>query len=64
MQTDKNTKDIAVDLLSEPLEVISLGLESFATDLSEQQIPVIHLDWSPPAGGDVQLAELLSKLGA
>lgn len=68
MQTDNNTQDStednAVDLLSEPLEVISLGLEGFASELAEQQVPVTHLEWSPPAGGDVQLAEILSKLGA
>lgn len=64
VQNNTNTKENASDLLAEPLEVISVGLEGFATDLRNQDIPVIHLDWTPPAGGDPYLAELLSKLGA
>ena len=53
----------AQDLLSAP-RIINIGLESFADDLSTQGVETVHVDWSPPAGGDPELATLLSKLGA
>jgi len=51
-------------LLSRPVKVISIGLESFATELKAQGREVVHVQWSPPAGGDARLAALLSKLGS
>jgi hypothetical protein len=50
-------------LLQSALRVVNIGLESFAQDLASVGAPVIHMDWSPPAGGDPELADLLSKLG-
>ncbi len=50
-------------LLDEPLRVVNIGLEGFATELEQQGVKVIQVDWSPPAGGDTKLANLLSKLG-
>ena len=50
-------------LLSQPIKVINVGLEGFANELSDQGIPVLQVKWTPPAGGDAKLAELLSKLG-
>lgn len=50
-------------LLEQPLKVINIGLEGFATDLDRHGVEVVHVDWTPPAGGDPELAELLSKLG-
>jgi len=38
------------------------GLESFADDLRAQGVPVIQLDWRPPAGGNERLAALLDAL--
>jgi hypothetical protein len=52
------------DLLDSPLEVINVGLEGFAEELLADGGEVVHVDWSPPAGGDVEMAKLLSKLGA
>ena len=49
-------------LLSEPLVVISLGLELFADALRVAGVPVIHVDWRPPAGGDPRLVALLAAL--
>ena len=49
--------------LNTPLRVVNIGLESFAEELKEQGVPVVHVDWVPPAGGDPKLAALLSKLG-
>jgi len=49
-------------LLSEKLNVINIGLEQFSTGLQQMDVPVVHLDWKPPAGGNIRLATLLSKL--
>jgi len=51
-------------LLSSPLEVINVGLELFAESLAAQHVPVIHLDWRPPAGGKKHLQDLLERLEA
>ncbi len=53
----------AAKLLNTPVRVINVGLEGFATELKEQGIPVTHVQWQPPAGGDEKLAALLAKLG-
>jgi len=50
-------------LLTGPLKVVNVGVEDFAEDLNLRGIETIHVDWSPPAGGDIQLAALLAKLG-
>ena len=42
--------------------VINLGLELFATQLAAHGVPVVHVDWRPPAGGDTRLASLLERL--
>ncbi len=52
------------DLLEAEIKVVNLGLESFAAELAAAGVPVIHVDWAPPAGGDPELAGLLAKLGA
>mgnify|MGYP003589233481 CR=1 FL=1 len=46
-------------LLMESLNVITLGLESFAEDLNKMAVPHIQLDWRPPAGGNPELVRLL-----
>ena len=51
------------DLFSAPPRVVNLGLEAFARDLEAEGAAVVHLDWSPPAGGDPGLARLLARLG-
>lgn len=56
-------KSKIADLLKADLTVINVGLEDFAVELRSQNVDVVHVDWSPPAGGNVKLAALLSKLG-
>ncbi len=51
------------NLLEENLRVINIGLERFAWELDQQGVEVVHVDWSPPAGGNSKIADLLSKLG-
>lgn len=48
--------------LGAPLRAINLGLEIFAQDLAAAGVPVVHLDWRPPAGGDPALVALLARL--
>jgi len=50
-------------LLKGPVKVVNVGLESFEKDLLSCGAEVVHLQWSPPAGGDSELAGLLAKLG-
>ncbi len=51
------------DLLTTPLRVINVGLKGLAESLKVLEVPVVQVDWRPPAGGDPKLADLLSKLG-
>ena len=55
-------KPVPQSLLNGPPQVINLGLASFADELTKQGTAVVHVDWSPPARGDVELANLLSEL--
>ena len=50
--------------LTSKVEVINIGLEGFARDLKRQGTPAVHVDWSPPAGGNPKLLALLSKLNS
>lgn len=50
-------------LLKKPIKVINVGLDGFSRELTDRGVPVVQVQWSPPAGGDPKLAELLSKLG-
>jgi len=50
------------DLLSAEIRVINVGLEGFALDLAKLGVPVLHVQWSPPAGGDPRRAALLAAL--
>ena len=49
-------------LLAAAPRVVNVGLELFAEDLARQGANVVHVRWSPPAGGDARLADLLAKL--
>jgi hypothetical protein len=51
-------------MLGLPPRVISLGLDLFADTLERLGVPVVHLAWSPPAGGDPRLVGLLDRLRA
>lgn len=53
----------AADLLQSDVQVVNVGLAGFAQDLQALGVPVQDVDWSPPAGGDPELASLLSKMG-
>ncbi len=46
-------------LFGDKLEVINIGLPSFADTLRGQNTPVAHVDWRPAAFGDAELSALL-----
>ena len=52
------------ELLDTEIRVVNIGLEDFFRDLKNRGVAVVHVDWSPPAGGDPKLTKLLAKLGA
>ena len=49
-------------ILSGHLIVINIGLKGFAESLAEQEVDVVQVDWTPPAGGDQELIDLLENL--
>ncbi len=53
---------VCAELLQSRPRVINLGLAVFAIDLDAQDVDVVHVNWRPPAGGDEDLARLLSML--
>ena len=56
---DKPTPQL---LLEGPPRVINIGLSSFADDLKKQNAEMVNIDWSPPARGNIELANILAKL--
>ena len=48
-------------VLDQPLRVVNVGLELFASELEIAGVPVVHVDWRPPAGGP-GVAALLARL--
>ena len=56
---EKNTPH---SLLEGPPRVINIGLTSFADDLKKQDAEIVNIDWSPPARGNIELANILAKL--
>lgn len=49
-------------LLAEPPVVINVGLKGFAASLEQQGVEVVQVDWTPPAGGDQEMIDLLEEL--
>ena len=49
-------------LLSTPVAAINLGVEDFAESLEAQDAQVVHVNWTPPAGGDPEIIAILDKI--
>jgi len=69
MQSDTNPsaakpENRGSDLLTSPVKVVNVGLESFSQQLRSIGVPVVHVSWTPPANGDPKLADIVSKMGA
>jgi FdrA protein len=54
--------DTFKSLLAGKLKIVNIGVVDFAESVEEQMAEVIHIDWTPPAGGDAEMLELLDKL--
>ena len=52
------------ELFANQLKCVNLGLESFYDALKIQGVTSAHVEWKPPAGGDMRLIEILAKLNA
>lgn len=50
------------DLFNSQLKAVNLGNEGFAKELKNIGIETIHLDWKPPARGEVELIKSLDVL--
>lgn len=50
------------DLFASRLTVINIGAPLFKDDLAAQNVPVVQLDWRPPAGGRPELIAALDAL--
>jgi len=50
------------DLLQTRPVFVNVGVMGFGDSLREAGYEVVQVDWSPPAGGDPQLASLLDDL--
>jgi hypothetical protein len=48
-------------LFNTPLQVINIGIGDFAETLRQQAVPVVEVEWQPPAGGDAPLVEILKQ---
>jgi len=49
-------------IFNENLKVVNIGIESFFDSMNDQNIPVVHVEWKPPAGGNEKLIDILEKL--
>ncbi len=49
-------------IINQEVKVINIGIDSFYRDLKDLGVDVVHVDWRPPAGGDVKLMDILDKL--
>ena len=50
-------------LLNTEIKAINVGIQLFAETLKQQDVKVIHVDWSPPALGNKDLLKILDRLG-
>ncbi len=50
------------DLLQKAPVFLNVGARVFGDSLREAGYEVVYVDWSPPAGGDVRMADLLDEL--
>ncbi len=50
------------DMLRDGIVAVNLGLREFGESLEKQGVTVAHVEWTPPAGGDQEMIDLLDKL--
>lgn len=57
-------KPVDLSTLQKTLSAINVGLESFAANLKAQDVPVVQVEWRPPAGGNEKLMGILERMKA
>lgn len=57
-------KVTANELLEAEVRVVNIGLQAFYLDLRARNVAAVQVDWSPPAGGNPKIRDLLAKLGS
>lgn len=50
------------ELFKKKIQIVNFGIQSFYNDNKKQNIPSVHVDWKPVAGGNQELANLLDDL--
>lgn len=61
-EEETSFKPVDLSTLTQELQAINVGLESFAENLVAQETPVVHVEWRPPAGGNEKLASILERM--
>ena len=54
--------DDLLELFSQPVIAINVGVRDFGQALEQQGVQVVYVEWSPPAGGDQEMLDLLERL--
>lgn len=49
-------------LFEKKLEIVNFGIKSFYDDNKKQNVPSVHVDWKPVAGGNKELASVLDDI--
>lgn len=49
-------------LFNQPIKVINIGTAKFKEDLELQHVETLQVEWQPPAGGKVELVNLLDQV--
>ena len=54
--------DEEMNLFQGAIVAIIVGVQDFGSALEQQGVQVVYVDWSPPAGGDQEMMDLLDQL--
>jgi hypothetical protein len=54
--------DDLMELFSGPMIAINVGVRDFGEALEQQGVQVVYVEWTPPAGGDQEMIDLLDQL--
>ena len=55
-------EDRVAELLQRIPVIVNIGVQDFAESVQAQGAPVVQVNWSPPAGGDTEMLQLLDRL--
>jgi hypothetical protein len=55
--------DKGFELFRSELKIINIGAEHFAESLRRQNVRVEHVEFRPPEDTDMEMDDLLSKMG-